>query len=314
MTSQLSLKGIAPSQKSGSRFDQVAADLFPDYSRSLIQSWIKSGELTLDGRVVKPNTKLVGGEELILQAETQEEGDWEAQDIPLEVVYEDQSIVVINKSPDFVVHPAAGNWDGTVLNALLYRFPELRQIPRAGIVHRLDKDTSGLMVIARTLQAQNDLVKQLQARTVSRKYQALVYGDCVSGEVDAPIGRHPTHRTKMAVVENGKEARTHFESLERFDGFSHVQLALETGRTHQIRVHMAYLGHPLLGDPVYGKRFNKAELKRDDKLTTLDEFPRQALHAKQLGLVHPEQGKPCLWKAPAPEDFEDLLMYLRENF
>lgn len=314
MTSELSRKGIVPSQKSGLRFDQVAADLFPDFSRSSIQSWIKSGELTVDGRTAKPNTKVVGGEELTLLATIQAEGEWEAEDIPLHVVHEDHSIIVINKPADFVVHPAAGNWDGTLLNALLFHFPELRQIPRAGIVHRLDKDTSGLMVVARTLAAQNDLVKQLQARSVSRKYQAVVHGECGNGEVDAPIGRHPTVRTKMAVVDSGKDARTKYENMERFQGFSHVHLALETGRTHQIRVHMAHIGFPLVGDPVYGRNLNKAELNRDECLMPIQDFTRQALHAKQLGLVHPETKELCDWKVPAPKDLEQLLAHLREYY
>lgn len=314
MTSKLSLTGIVPQQNSACRFDQVAAEMFPDYSRSCIQGWIRAGDLTVNGESLKPKAKLNGGEELILLTEIQAEGDWEAEDIPLEVVYEDDTLIVINKPPSLVVHPAAGNWEGTLLNGLLFRFPELRQIPRAGIVHRLDKNTSGLMVVARTLPSQNDLVKQLQARTVSRVYRAIVIGECGKGRVDAPIGRHPTQRTKMAVNESGKPARTRYEAQEVFDGYSHVQLALETGRTHQIRVHMAHIGHPLVGDPVYGRSFSKSQLSRDPRCQTLEDFPRQALHALKLGLIHPQTQKESLWECELPQDFSDLLSYLDESF
>ncbi len=314
MTSKLSLKGVVPTQNSGSRFDQIAAEMFPDYSRACIQGWIKSGDLTVDGECAKPKTKLSGGEELILATEIQSEGDWEAQDIPLEIVYEDDSIIVLNKPSSLVVHPGAGNWDGTLLNGLIFRFPELRELPRAGIVHRLDKDTSGLMVVARTLPAQNSLVKQLQDRSVSRVYQALVVGECGKGRVDAPIGRHRIQRVKMAVVDGGKPAKTRYETLEVFDGYSFVQLALETGRTHQIRVHMAHIAHPLIGDPVYGRAISKSQLMRDERLQLLETFPRQALHAIKLGLIHPKTGKECAWECDLPKDFESILSHLRAVF
>ncbi|MFL0804615.1 MAG: 23S rRNA pseudouridine(1911/1915/1917) synthase RluD [Agarilytica sp.] len=321
MTSELSLQATVPPQKSGARFDQVAAELFPDYSRSNIQGWIRAGDLTLDGRTVKPNTKLNGGEQLVLATVLQAEGEWEAQDIPLDVVYQDECLIVINKPPGLVVHPAAGNWDGTLLNALLFHFPELRQLPRAGIVHRLDKDTSGLMVVARTLPAQNDLVNQLQARTVSRVYRAIVCGECEvtsSAEslahVDAPIGRHPTHRTKMAVIEAGKPARTGYRVLSSFEGFSHVELKLETGRTHQIRVHMAHIGYPLVGDPVYGRSISKSQIERDNRLVPLSQFPRQALHALTLGLMHPKSGEFQSWASDLPNDFADLLGHIERVF
>ncbi len=311
-----------PSQKSGVRFDQVAAELFPDYSRSNIQGWIRAGDLTLDGRTVKPNTKLNGGELLVLETELQSEGEWEAQDISLNVVYQDESLIVINKPPGLVVHPAAGNWDGTLLNALLFHFPELRQLPRAGIVHRLDKDTSGLMVVARTLPAQNDLVNQLQARTVSRVYRAIVNGECgethlFSGglaRVDAPIGRHPTQRTKMAVTDGGKPARTGYRVIASFEGFSHVELKLETGRTHQIRVHMAHIGFPLVGDPVYGRPISKSQVERDHRLAPLSQFPRQALHALTLGLIHPVSGEFQSWTSDLPSDFAALLGHIEQVF
>ncbi|WP_086931198.1 23S rRNA pseudouridine(1911/1915/1917) synthase RluD [Agarilytica rhodophyticola] len=316
MTSQVSQVAIVSAQHSGSRFDQVAASLFPGFSRARIQSWIKSGELTIDGRKAKPKTKLAGNEHLVLEATLVPEGEWQAQDIPINVVYEDTSIIVVNKPSDLVVHPASGNWDGTLLNGLLFRFPELEAVPRAGIVHRLDKDTSGLMVVARTLEAQNALVSQLQARTVTREYRAIAMGICEpKGVVDKAIGRHPAHRTKMATVDSGgKPAITHFERLESFEGFSYLSLKLETGRTHQIRVHMAYLGHALLGDTVYNKGFTAQQLNKDQHLHYLSAFPRQALHAIKLGLIHPDTGLYCEWQSELPEDFSAILAYLNQHY
>lgn len=322
MTSQVSQVAIVHIQHSGSRFDQVAASLFPSFSRSRIQTWIKNGELTIDGRKAKPKTKLIGNEHLILEATLAAEGEWQAQDIPLDIVYQDDAIIVVNKPANLVVHPAAGNWDGTLLNGLLFHFPELESVPRAGIVHRLDKDTSGLMVVARTLEAQNNLVSQLQARSVTREYRAIALGACEArGKVEQAIGRHPTQRTKMAVVKTdgktnvgGKPAVTHFERLQSFQQFSYMSLRLETGRTHQIRVHMAHLGHPLLGDRVYGKAFSPLELKRDTRLNLLSQFPRQALHAIRLGLKHPQTGDYCEWLSELPMDFSKILNYLTTHY
>ncbi len=316
MTSQLSLTAIVPRDKSGFRLDQAAAELFPEYSRACLQGWIKAGELRADGRTLKPNTKLSGGEVLQLDTQLQEEGDWLAEDIPLSIVFEDQDILVIDKAVGMVVHPAAGNWSGTLLNALLHYDPALRHIPRAGIVHRLDKDTSGLMVVARTLEAQNTLVKQLQARSVSRVYQALVHGELADkeGQVDAAIGRHPSARTKMAVVSAGKPAITDYRTLASFSGFSHVELRLHTGRTHQIRVHMAHIGHPLLGDAVYGKTLPRQQLEKQPELQPVANFPRQALHALELGLLHPKTNQACRWHSALPEDFAGLRDYLAETF
>ena len=320
MSSQISESIKAPLSSAGKRFDQVAVELFPDYSRSRIQNWIKSGCLVIDGRKVKPNTKLAGGEHLQLNAEIQVEGEWEAQDIPLDIVFEDEHILVINKPDDFVVHPAAGNWDGTVLNALLFHCPELIRVPRAGIVHRLDKDTTGLMVVAKTIEAQTNLVNQLQERTVKRQYKAVVKG-LVSrpGTVDADIGRHPTQRTKMAVVKNGKPAKTHYETERQFkafpgvEGFSLVTLKLETGRTHQIRVHMSHLGFHSW-DAVYGKSYSKQQLAVNPELEMVDDFGRQALHAKKLGLIHPASGDYCEWTCPMPDDMFALIDYLEDEF
>ena len=240
----------------GRRLDQIAAELFADYSRSRLQQWIKSGELTVDGRQQTPKFKLLGGEQLTISAELKAEGDWHAEEIALNIVYEDSQLIVINKPANFVVHPAAGNRQGTLLNALLFHCPQLESVPRAGIVHRLDKDTTGLMVVAKTLAAHTDLVAQLQARSVSREYEAVVSGVMTGGGlVDQPIGRHPKQRKKMAVVRDGKEARTHYRVLERFAGHSYIRLKLETGRTHQIRVHMATIKYPIVGDDTYAGRF-----------------------------------------------------------
>ncbi len=310
MTSEISESATVPQESSGCRFDQVAAELFPNYSRSKIKSWIIDGALTLDGRIVKPNTKLAGGESLELSAVVEEQGDWVAEDIPIDVVYQDAEIIVINKQPGLVVHPAAGNWQGTLLNGLLYHFPELVTVPRAGIVHRLDKDTSGLMVVARTIEAQNQLVKQLQNKTVKRQYMALGrnLGNIPKiGHVDQPIGRHPTHRTKMAVVSGGKSAKTNYRIIANHDNYAVLELNLETGRTHQIRVHMAYINCPLVGDPVYGKPYSHIDRSRCPELVPLHEFPRQALHAQKLGLLHPSQGEYCEWECDLPSDLQSLL-------
>ena len=251
--------------------------------------------------VVEPKHKLWGGEELSV-AEVPDEQSESAtpEDIPLHIVHEDETLIILDKPAGLVVHPGNGNRSGTLLNALLFHTPELDKVPRAGIVHRLDKDTTGLMVVAKTIEAQTDLVRQLQARTVKRYYQALVRGNVErGGTVDAPIGRHPTLRTKMAVVKDGKPARTHYRIVERFLDCTLVECALETGRTHQIRVHMTSIGHPLVGDPVYGGGASR--------IPAGPAFDRQALHARRLGLVHPATGKPMLWKTEMPEDMAELI-------
>lgn len=305
-----------PARLSGARLDQVAAELFGDYSRSRLKQWIQDGFLRVDGDVCKPKEKLVGGEILTLEAQAEPVGDWQAQDLPLDIVYEDDSLLVINKPADLVVHPAAGNPDGTVLNGLLHHCPGLENLPRAGIVHRLDKDTTGLMVVAKTLMAHHNLVSQLQARTVKREYEAVVQGGVTGGAtVNAPIGRHPRSRTKMAVLQfGGKDATTHYRLIQRFRDHTHIRLALETGRTHQIRVHMAHVGHPLVGDATYGGRLKMPKGASPAVVEMLRHgFRRQALHAASLGLIHPHSGEVMQWDAPLPADMQYLLQVLQNN-
>ncbi len=314
MPKLISLKAAIPETLHGQRLDQALAGLFPDYSRSRLQKWLKDGQISLNGQHVRAREKVYGGEEVVIQAQLEEEGDWQAEAIPLNIVFEDEHILVINKPAGLVVHPAAGNSSGTMLNALLHHAPELAQVPRAGIVHRLDKDTTGLLVVARTLPAQKYLVEQLQARAFLREYSGLINGVLVSGgSVDAPIGRHPVQRKRMAVVESGKPALTHYRIRERFRHHSLLSLRLETGRTHQIRVHMAHIQHPLIGDPVYGGRLKLPPQCSDRLAQTLRKFHRQALHATRLGLEHPVTGKQMEWEAPLPEDMELLISALRED-
>ncbi|HEY7774730.1 MAG TPA: 23S rRNA pseudouridine(1911/1915/1917) synthase RluD [Marinagarivorans sp.] len=315
MMQEISQQAKVPMESKGQRLDAVAAQLFPDFSRGQLQGWIKSGELTVNGSAKKPNAKLAGSELLALEATLLDVNDWLPEDIAIDVVFEDEHLLVVNKPAGLVVHPAAGNYTGTLLNGLLYHYTDAKHIPRAGIVHRLDKDTTGLMVVAKTLQAQNHLVQQLQARTVSRRYAAVLTGTLLSGgTVDAPIGRDPKHRTRMAVVDAesdaGKEAITHYEVLKRFKHFTSVGLKLETGRTHQIRVHMSHLGLGLVGDATYRGRGLKTSEIDDAVLECVRNFGRQALHAKALGLIHPVSGEHCQWEVPLPEDFNELLAVL----
>ncbi|MCL6268957.1 23S rRNA pseudouridine(1911/1915/1917) synthase RluD [Sansalvadorimonas sp. 2012CJ34-2] len=314
MAEKIILEASVPADLGGKRLDQIASKVFPDYSRSCLQDWIRAGALTVDGKTIRPRDKLYGGEQLRLEAELEEEDRWEPEDIPLDVVYEDDHIIVINKPRDLVVHPAAGNWSGTLLNGLLFRYPELASVPRAGIVHRLDKDTTGLMVVARTMQAQNDLVAQLQERTVSREYEAIVFGVMsAGGVVNQPIGRHPTSRLKMAVTDGGKPSITHYWVEQRYKGHTHIQLKLETGRTHQIRVHMSHLRYPLVGDSLYGgpPRFPKGATQ--ELTTAIKDFDRQALHARRLGLVHPYTCDYMEWETELPEDFQTFLDVLDQD-
>ncbi|WP_375279135.1 23S rRNA pseudouridine(1911/1915/1917) synthase RluD [Alteromonas australica] len=299
----------------GLRLDQVLADLFPEYSRSKLKTWIQDGNVAVDGEVITvPRHKMQIEERVTVNAEIDIQVTSKPQDIALDIVYEDEHILVINKPADLVVHPGAGNPSGTVLNALLNHVPDIDKVPRAGIVHRLDKDTTGLMVVAKTLPAQTHLVDQLQHRVMSREYEAIALGTMVAGGVvDAPIGRHATKRTHMAVREIGKPATTHYRVIEKFRAYTHLRLKLETGRTHQIRVHMAYIKHPLLGDPVYGGRPRLPKGASDEFIDTLRGFQRQALHAAQLSLFHPETEEWMTWKAPLPADMQHLLTSVRED-
>lgn len=302
------------SRFNGCRLDQVAAEVFDDFSRARLQQWIKSGKLTVDGVNRKPKDKLIGGEALELSVVLVSEDRWLAQDIPLDCIYSDEHIIVINKPAGLVVHPGAGVPDGTLLNALLHHFPELAALPRAGIVHRLDKETSGLMVVARSLLAHTSLVKQLQDRTVGREYEAIVMGELTGGgKVNQPIGRHPSNRVKMAVLQNSTSAKiaiTHYRLLNRFPRYTHVACKLETGRTHQIRVHMAYIKHALVGDPVYLSRQRWLSGTSTQLKSVLIAFSRQALHAKKLTLIHPSTQKELSWEEPLPADMQYLLAQL----
>lgn len=303
-----------PATLAGARFDQVAAELFSDYSRERLKAWINAGELTVDGAKLKPKAKLHGHEMLVLKATIEEDTRFEPQDIALDIVYEDDAVMVINKAAGMVVHPAAGNPDGTLLNALLHHHSALAEVPRAGIVHRLDKDTTGLMMVAKTLPAQTALVEQLQARSVSRQYDAVVIGKPVAGStIDAPIGRHPKDRKRQAVTTAGKPAVTHYRVVERFRAHTHVRCTLETGRTHQIRVHMAHARYPLIGDPLYSGRAKLPPGAAEPLKEILREFPRQALHARKLSFVHPVSGETLTFQIDLPDDLLMLLDYLRED-
>ncbi len=299
-----------PDDCAGLRLDQALARLMPEYSRSRLQEWIAQGQVKVEGAAATARQKMWGGEHIeVLPQVHPSEQPYQAEDIALDIVYEDGSILVINKPAGLVVHPGSGNWEGTLLNALLHHAPQLAEVPRAGIVHRLDKDTSGLLVVAKTLTAQTALVRQLQARSVHREYYALVYGEVKrDGTVDAPVGRHLTQRTRMAVGEHGKPAVTHYSVQERFPGCTLVRCKLETGRTHQIRVHMASIHHPLVGDHTYLKGPQKCPSRLRPILAA---FPRQALHAAQLGLEHPDTREWVEWQAPLPQDFRELLERVR---
>ena len=295
------------------RLDQAAAERFAEFSRARLQKWIRSGELRVNGEVLKPTYRVVGGEQLQIDAEPDLCEDVLPQAIDLQVIHADDDIIVLDKPAGLVVHPAAGNPDGTLQNALLNFDPGLAAVPRAGIVHRLDKDTSGIMVVARSLRAHHSLVGQLQSRQMSRVYRAVVFGEMIAGgTVDAPIGRHPVDRKRMAVIASGRPAISHYRVVERFRGLTHVEVALETGRTHQIRVHMAHIGHALVGDPVYGRASRRRRGMSDALAGVLRDFPRQALHAERIELVHPGSQETVHFTAPLPADLAGLLVALRE--
>ncbi|WP_392559130.1 23S rRNA pseudouridine(1911/1915/1917) synthase RluD [Orbus mooreae] len=299
----------------GMRLDQALAEIFNQYSRSRIKDWILDGHVKVNGIVVdKPKERVLGGEKIVLTALIEEETYHQGEKISLNIVYEDDDILVINKPRDLVVHPGAGNPNGTVLNALLYHYPEIASVPRAGIVHRLDKDTTGLMVVAKTIEAQTRLVESLQLREITREYEAVAMGIMTAGgTIDQPMTRHPTKRTHMAVFPTGKPAVTHYRVMEKYRAHTRLRLRLETGRTHQIRVHMAHIAHPLVGDQLYGGRPRPPKGATEEFIQTLRDFDRQALHATMLRLFHPISGEQMEWHAPIPEDMQQLIKVLQED-
>lgn len=303
-----------PKEMAGMRLDQCLAEIFPDYSRSKIQNWIKAGRVTINEISPKAKDKVDGGESVTLDAEAEEVLTYEAENIPLNIVFEDDSLLIIDKPAGLVVHPAVGHWQGTLVNALLNHESSLSTIPRAGIVHRLDKDTSGLLMVAKTLQAHGSLTSQLQERTVNREYLALVKGWMTAGgTINEPIGRHAVDRKKNTVREDGKHAITHYRLEQRFKQFTLIRVKLETGRTHQIRVHMAHIRYPLVGDPVYAGRFQMPANCSESLETALRGFKRQALHATKLGFQHPVTDLYCEWESSLPDDISKLLDILRQH-
>jgi 23S rRNA pseudouridine1911/1915/1917 synthase len=311
----IQLEAQVPAEMDGSRLDQVAAQLFPDYSRSRLQSWIKRGELTVDGAVLRPRDKVFTAMTLSIAAELEVEVSWQGQEIALDILYEDEAVIVINKPAGLVVHPAAGHADGTLVNALLNHAPQVAQLPRGGIVHRLDMETSGVMMAAKSLAAHHLLVEQLQARDVQREYTAVCIGAMTGGgTIDEPIGRHPRQRKKMAVVAvGGKPAVTHYRVEQRFAHHTQIAVKLETGRTHQIRVHMSHRHYPLIGDPLYGGRPRIPKGASEELITGLRGFRRQALHARSLGFEHPESGEWLEFDCPLPDDMRELLALLKRE-
>ena len=313
---QITLSAEVQPEQMGQRLDQTLAELFPEYSRSRLKTWIEADLVKLNDRITNiPREKVLGGEKIEITVEVEDETRFEPENIPLNIVYEDDDIIVINKPKDLVVHPGAGNPDGTVLNALLYHYPPIAEVPRAGIVHRLDKDTTGLMVVAKTIPAQTKLVRDLQKRKITREYEAVASGIMTKGgTVDQPMARHATKRTLMAVHPMGKPAVTHYRIMENYRNYTRLRLRLETGRTHQIRVHMAHIAHPLLGDQTYGGRPRPPKNASEDFMEVLRNFKRQALHAVMLRLAHPITGEMMEWYAPLPDDFVELLNALKADY
>lgn len=304
-----------PPELSGQRIDQVLAKLYPDWSRSKLSAWLKDGTILINQQIWKPNTKVLGGETISFDIPPNSNHLHDtAEDIPLDILFEDEEIIIINKPAGLIVHPGAGNQRGTLLNALLHHYAPLQDLPRAGIVHRLDKDTSGIMVIAKTLTAHTHLIRQLQERTIQRQYVALVYGHLIAGQtIHTEYGRDPKNRLKMAVLKHGKPAITTFTVRKRYHFVTLVQVNLHTGRTHQIRVHMTHINHPIVGDPLYKTRnYLKAGMSLELR-HALSKFPRQALHAETLQLQHPETQETLTFAAPIPYDFQNLINFIEQE-
>jgi 23S rRNA pseudouridine1911/1915/1917 synthase len=310
MQKTISLQSAVTEEQAGLRFDQAAAQAFNDYSRARLTTWIKAGDLTLSGKVMPPRTTVQVGQKIELNAALEINTTWAAQSLELEIIFEDEHLLIINKPAGLVVHPGAGNTHSTLANALLAHCPDIAHVPRAGIVHRLDKDTSGLLVVAKTVPAQTSLVSQLQERTVSREYETIVYGEMVAGRtIETEMGRHPKQRTKMAVLPEGfgKRATTHIRLIDKAQGFTYLKVKLETGRTHQIRVHLSHINYPLVGDKVYGGRPRLPKGLTEAARAAIISFPRQALHARHLSFMHPATEEAVSFEVPLPEDMADLL-------
>ena len=304
---------IIPKRMEGERIDIALAKMLPEFSRSKITAWIKSGEAVIYGKKFKPKDKVSGDEVIILSANRNQNTIWLAEDIPINIIFEDEDIIVINKQFGLVTHPGSGNWSGTLANALLHYDSSLEALDRAGIVHRLDKNTSGLMVVAKNQKSQKSLVEQLQNHSVSREYSAIVYGHMISGgTINEPLGRDPNDRVKQTVLRNGRDATTHYRVIDRFKSHTHVKAILETGRTHQIRVHLSHIGYSLVGDSIYGGRVRYPKRASESLKNELLNFKRQALHSKKLTLKHPKSGELLSWKIPLPEDMIKLLNVLKE--
>ncbi len=315
MSELLKLEGIIPEEAGGLRLDQALAQLFPDYSRGQLTKWIKAGQVTVDGKQFRPRDAVTGAQHILINAQIEAvDESWTAEEIQLDIIHEDDDVIILNKAAGMVVHPGAGNQNGTLVNALLNHAPQLETIPRAGIVHRIDKGTTGLLMIAKTLQAHNSLVTQLQDRSVQREYQAIAVGVLTAGgTVDEPIGRHHIDRKRMAVSNAGKPSITHYRVEQRFKAHTHIRCKLETGRTHQIRVHMAHIRHPLLGDAVYGGRFKFPKGVSEQTREAIKGFNRQALHAGLLGFIHPKTEQEVSWKIDMPEDMQTMLEVLAKD-
>ena len=304
---------ILPKRFLGQRLDVALSEMLPDFSRSKITAWIKSGDALIDNKTFKPKDKVNGYETIQLILNHKENNDWLPEKINLNIVFEDKDIIIINKPFGLVTHPGAGNWSGTLANALLHYDSNLSSLDRAGIVHRLDKNTSGLMVVSKNAKSQKLLAEQLQTHSVQREYSAIVYGHMISGgTIHEAIGRDPRDRVKQAIISNGKDALTHFRVIDRFKSHTHVKAILETGRTHQIRVHLSHIGHPLIGDPVYGGRVRFPKKASQELKIVLSNFHRHALHSKKLSLSHPVTGKLMSWKAKLPDDMKELVNTLRK--